>query len=426
MPSRREFCAAAGAALWAPAFLEPFAAQAAGNGPILVAILLAGGNDGLNTVVPLQQYGTYNQLRTSNPAPADPTLNLAIPLANLANTAFDPNPATPAAQATQFAFHPNMTALRQVYGSGHMALITGMGLPPDEPNRLSHEVGQFDWQSGNINELGRYFNGWLGLTLDPAAGGALPPMISLTGQAPILMKGRVNSALAVGVPIESFNLDFATGSAGEIAARRTAFSLVDASPSGETSGDFIRRTSTSASGFIDTIQTVATSVPASDYPTPTSNFAQQLKQIARLILSNKGTRAYYAVIGGFDNHTLQAHVHPTLLQQVSDGIAGFYAYLQAKNASSNVIIMTFSDFGRRANVNSGFGTDHGTASVNFVIGDGVKGGVYGQYPDISKLDNGKNLVVQLDFRNLLSDVILAMGADPTPIVGKTYTKLGFI
>lgn len=416
MTSRYQFlCGGAAATVALPALLQPIAAQAASN-TTLVAILLAGGCDGLNTVVPLGQFGNYNGLR--QPA------GLNYTQAALAATAFDANTATPAASATQFAFNPTMTSLRQVYAGGHLAVLCGVGIMPDEPNRLSHEVGQFDWASGTIKMLGQTTLGWLGQALDASPAGALPPLISLTGQAPTLLTGRVQSPLVLGVPLESFQLNY--GNFADVPTRQAQYAAIQGQPlTGKQ--EQLRALSVAAQGFTGKVQAVATSTPAADYPVQTSFIGLQLQQIARLIVSGAtGARAYYAVHGGFDTHANQMQVHPTLLGQLSDAVATFYAYLRQKNASSNVVIMTFSDFGRRAAGNSTSGTDHGTASVSFVLGDPVRGGIYGQYPSLTALDSAGNLQVQVDFRNELSDVISYLGGDPNPIVGQTYPKLGFI
>ena len=113
-----------------------------------------------------------------------------------------------------------------------------------------------------------------------------------------------------------------------------------------------------------------------------------------------------------------------MLQQLSFSLLQFYTYLQKEGASKNVIIMTLSDFGRRPAANLDFGTDHGGATVSFVLGDPVTGGVYGTYPSLIKFDVNDNLKMNVDFRNVLSDLIVAMGGNPTPILGETWPSLG--
>jgi uncharacterized protein (DUF1501 family) len=425
MQNRRDFCKAAGAALMVPAFLRPFAAQAAtSNSHILVAIMLAGGNDGLNTVIPLTQYGTYTDLRKPLNGPSGNQVN--IPLASLAATAFESDFRVPASKSTTYAFNPTMTALRSLYAKGKVAVINGVGIPPIDTNRLSHQTGQFDWQSGTVNQTGQVATGWLGQALDSAPGGSLPAMMSLSGELPLLMQGKVNSPLVLNPPLENFSISYGTNDQNDAAQRELDFRRIANAASGSAPGEFVRGVSLSATKLVNVVQDVAHFQSAAGYPKAQTYLSQQLEQIARVILSGSGVSAYFAVQGGYDTHSGQQNVQPGLLGDLSDSIAGFYTYLASKGASRNVTIMTFSDFGRRAESNSTFGTDHGTSSVAFAVGDPVKGGTYGNYSNLKKLDQDGNLVVQVDFRNQISDMIGYLGADAASILGQTYPKLGFI
>ncbi len=432
MFSRRRFlCGATASAFAAPAFLDAVAAEAASSNTILVIVAQLGGNDGLNTVIPLAQYGAYSGFRTPATAPSDPTLALNITQAAIqaAGTAFDANTATSAANATQYAFHPAMTGLRQVYAAGHLAVVTGIGTPPAETNRFSHQVGQFDWASGTINSLGRTTTGWAGLALDNAAGGILPPAVSLTGQTPTALQGAKQAPLVISAPLESFVLRNGGTSSADTTTRSALFTGIQGQTSGFTTTGYTRALSQSATGAIAQVQAIAASNLASDYVSTAykaSFLDTQLQQVARLIVGKSGARAYYVVHGGYDTHRAQNATHPVLLGQFSNALANFYAYIRAKGVSANVVVMSYSDFGRRVQANATYGTDHGSTQVTFVMGDPVKGGVYGQYPSLATLDSTANMTVQVDFRNQLSDVIAYMGADPTPIVGKTYAKLGFL
>ena len=175
---------------------------------------------------------------------------------------------------------------------------------------------------------------------------------------------------------------------------------------------------------VPTARTASSTYPAIG----NSSLRSQLKQIARLIQAGAPSRAYFASQGGYDTHSSQqnANSQPGLLADLSGAINDFYGYLAANGLSKNVAIMTYSDFGRRVQANSTAGTDHGTASVHFIVGDPVKPGVYGAYPDLTKLDANGNPLIAVDFRNYISDMVQALGADPTNIVGSTYPKLGYI
>jgi uncharacterized protein (DUF1501 family) len=406
-----------------PLFLRGLAAEAAGaDGTILVVILLEGGNDGLNTVVPLGQYGTYAALRT--PAtPPNPALALAYAEADLAATAFDPNPATAAGSATTFAFNPSMTAMRSLYAMQNLAVIAGVGLPLDEIGSLNHATAQQDWQTGRINLGEIAVPGWLGLTLDGAAAGALGPTASLGGSS-LLLTGSASQPLTISPPLEGFQLyDSATDNWQSLL---TAASQVTALQTASSAAAYDQGVLQGAQSAVGTVQAIAAAEPVADYPPPTSYLGSQLREIARMILGGAGVRGYCAVQGSYDTHSGQNQSQPQLLADLGTAMQDFYLYLKAYNASSNVVVMTLSDFGRRPGANLDFGTDHGAASVSFVLGDRVTGGVFGTYPDLTQLDVNGNLAVGVDFRNLLSDTIQAMGGNPASILGQTYPRLGFI
>jgi uncharacterized protein (DUF1501 family) len=165
---------------------------------------------------------------------------------------------------------------------------------------------------------------------------------------------------------------------------------------------------------------------AQDYPTDLSDLGRQLLAITQMIAGKSGIRGYVAVTYGYDTHSDQNDIHPGLVQDLSNSVNQFYGYLKSKSLSSNVLIVTISDFGRTPSANLSLGTDHGSASTAFVLGDMVKGGVYGDYPSLKNFDATGNLAVNVDFRNMLSDVIQALGGNATTVLGKTYPKLGFI
>ena len=423
---RRFLCGATATALALPAFARGLAAEASGN-TILVSILLDGGCDGFNTVVPLNQYGIYSQLRKI-PGTTQYLSVLESDVAT-AGTAFEPNYTVPSSSALSYGFHPNMTALRALYGKGKVAVLLGVGLPPADRNRTSHEVAKFDWATGSINKLGYTNLGWLGQTFDAiGATGALPPAVSMNYSSPTILRGAKRTPLVLGGDIGGFNV--ACGASGaDCTARVNALTANDAQRLPSIAADFARSVALDTTSYVATVKQYATAVTGADYPAiGKSGLKSQLKQIARLIRAGSPSRAYFASQGGYDTHSQQnspGH-HPDLVGELSDAVNDFYGYLAANALSQNVVIMTYSDFGRRVQANSTAGTDHGTASVAFIVGDLVKPGVYGQYPDLTKLDTNGNPVIQVDFRNHISDLVGALGADPTPIVGASYPKLGYI
>jgi uncharacterized protein (DUF1501 family) len=426
--SRRRFlCGATALTLSMPTLLRGVAAEASGN-LILVTIFLNGGNDGLNTVIPIttKQYGAYTTLRQ---IPGGGFLGYTEAQITTAGTAFDPNYQTPASQATTYAFHPNMTALRTLYGMGKVAVLVGVGLPPVDPNRTDHQIAQFDWATGSVNQFGYTNDGWVGQAFDQiGGGGAVPPMVSVDYSSPIIQHGVKNSPLSLGGDIGNFTIPCGDGGT-DCTNRITDLSTDDTYTTQYMQGEFARTLASATTDYVGVVKGYSTAATGSTYPpTGNSSLRSQLKQVARLIQAGAPVRSYFASQGGYDTHSNQQDVNaqPGLLADLSGAISDFYSYLSANNLSKNVAIMTYSDFGRRVQANSTAGTDHGTASVHFIVGDPIKPGVYGTYPDLTQLDPNGNPYISVDFRNYASDFIQALGADPTSIVGQTYPKLGYI
>ena len=348
MITRRSVLTGLGGIAMAPTLFQSLAAQEAGAGTILVCIMLAGGNDGLNTVVPLTQYGTYARLRT--PAAPPPNLALAYSQAVLQPLAFDADPATPAASATQFAFAPGMDAMRALYAGGHLAVLAGVGLPKAEQNPLSHLNGQLDWLTGQINVGGTPPTGWLGLTLDGAASGKLGATASLGGSTPLLT-GMTAQGLVINPPMDYFGVSY--GATDDHDKLVSAYRRIGVLPATSGAAAFDQAQILTALGDLSTIEHYARREQPKDYATPTW-LDYQLRDIGRLIAAGAGIRGFYAVTGGFDTHAAQALAQPALLSGLSRSLAQFYGNLTKKGVSSNVVVMTMSDFGRRPGGQSGF------------------------------------------------------------------------
>ena len=168
---------------------------------------------------------------------------------------------------------------------------------------------------------------------------------------------------------------------------------------------------------------------------PTSNFAKGLQVIAEAIVQKLGLRVGYVTIGGFDTHadqdtkstTAPGH-HSSLLTDLAEGLAAFYADLTAHGMADDVIVMTWSEFGRRVHENGSRGTDHGTAAPLFVLGKPVLGGVYGEPPDLSSasLDHNGNLVNTVDFRSIYATVLDWLGAPSASVLGQSFSDQRFL
>lgn len=423
MLTRRHILKGAGSLAAAPLFLNAFSAEAAGFDAIVVAILLSGGNDGLNTIVPLSQYDAYVKLRSpvANP-PAK--LVMAYTQDQLAATRFDANPATDAASATQFAFAPSMGAMRALYATGKLAVLAGIGLPSTEQNALSHSDATNDWLTGQINIDGTVPPGWLGLGLLGKPTGALGATASLAGSSAIVQNG-VKPALILPSPIDNFGIDLPV-SDNPTALKKAYGTLVDYPTPPNSALAYTQGIAQQANQAVELVHSIAKQFPGAGYGQLKSYLDYQLKDIARMIVGGSGIRGYFAEQGGYDTHSQQAPGHAQLLSQLSYSLSTFYAFLQSRGVSQNVIVVTLSDFGRRPQANQDLGTDHGGSSVSFVLGDRVKGGVYGDYPSLSKrqFDGNGNLKLKIDFRNMISDVITAAGGNPVAVLGKSYASLG--
>jgi uncharacterized protein (DUF1501 family) len=372
-------------------------------------------------VVPLTQYNQYYALRT--PAQPPQGLTLAYTQAALAPLAFDTNYKTPPDKSTEFAFAPGMDALRALYGAGNLAVIAGVSLPLSEQYSLSHSNATLDWQTGKINQGETVPPGWMGLALDRAPVGNLGPTISLGGTTPLIV-GNKSNGLVVNPPIDYFNISYSNSDNYDKLV--ASFNRELALAADNASAAYDLAVMASAKSAIKDIQAIAKHEKAKDYPAPVTSLDYQMRDIARLILGGSGIRGYAATQYGYDTHSSQAEYQPTLLNQLSVAMSNFYTYLRAKGASANVVVMTFSDFGRRPAANLDFGTDHGGGTVSFVLGDRVRGGVYGDYPSLKKFDVNGNLIMKVDFRNLLSDIITAMGGNAKSILGEKYPRLGFL
>jgi uncharacterized protein (DUF1501 family) len=396
------------------------APEASANDLILVSILLNGGNDGLNTVVPLPQYGHYYDLRT----PATPPTGLAVAYdeADLELLAFNSNYKVPALSATEFAFAPSMLAMRDLYTTGKLAVINGVGLPLTEQNALSHYNAVVDWLTGKINIGATLPAGWLGVTLDKVKGGSLGATASLGGTTQLLI-GNAKQGLVINPPMDYFGISY--GISDNQADMVDAFKRIAVLPAASTPGTFDQGILQTAVDDIASVKHYANINKATDYPLE-SWLDYQLRDIARLIVGHADIRGYFAQIGGFDTHSQQALQQPTLLSQLGQSLVNFYEFLASRGATENVVVMTMTDFGRRPNVNLNFGTDHGGANVAFVFGDRVHGGTYGAYPSLTHFDVNGNLKLNYDFRNVLSDLIYAMGGSGKDVLGESYHKIGFI
>lgn len=431
--TRRDFIktgagAAAGAGLVLPVLnrtaagttiVKQLADNQIGDGRVLVIVELGGGNDGLNTVIPLKQYGTYASLRT----------RIAIPQAQV----------LPLYGAGTFNGQPTMgltpyfQSLLPVFNAGKVAVIQSAHYP--NPN-LSHESSRVNYYTARPNANSAFQgSGWVGR--HSALFGNSENALDTIGI------GGVNKTLyAAGAKAAGINADsngnpsgygFNTTDSGDRNNQLNAAKVIDEAESPKPYLDEWETATIDAIAGADQVSAAAASyTPITNpvFPYPTGNgFYNGLRMIAKLINStspNLGTRVFHISTGGFDTHANQIADHQTLLTRVSSGLRAFYEDLVAHNIADKVIVMVWSEFGRRIADNASDGTDHGTASNILVLGNMVKGGVYGPDPDLTNLQNG-NLRWSVDFRSIYAEIISKwLGGDPVPVLEGNFSQLGFL
>jgi uncharacterized protein (DUF1501 family) len=369
---------------------------------VLVVLQLSGGNDALNTVIPY----------------SDP-----LYLENRPVVRIDPEKVLPINE--RIGFNPAMEPIKALWDEGKVAIIQGIGYP--HPNR-SHFRSMHIWHTCEPDKVGT--EGWLGRTIrdiDPNHDNVL------TGVN--FGRGLPSSLAVPGVPVASVgNLEtygVLTGIQGE--DQRTEalglFSNMYAPRLGRTFvKEYISQTGVDALKGADILST-APQKYASTVKYGGDVVAQYLRNIAQVYLAGLGTRVMYTTApqNSFDTHASELGKHTQLWQDVSNGVSAFYQDLKEHNASANVVLLLFTEFGRRVHDN-GSGTDHGSGGHAFVIGDAVKGGLYGEYPSLApeKLLDG-DLHYNNDFRGTYATLVEKwLGLDSKPIVGGSFEQLGFL
>ena len=386
------------------------------SGKILVVIEMSGGNDGLNTVMPYA-LPEYSKARPNIAITKEQALQIG------------------ASNGMQLGMHPNLKALHGMYDKGQVAVVTGVGYP--NPNR-SHFESSDVWQMGDPDSK-RSREGWLARYFD--ADGHLKnaslPGIALGEQLPLMLKGPGSAAAVIG---NGGDYGFGTNAPDkdqQLAAFNAMYAPEGVLKSGTRGGtaagssdEFIRNVGnevyTSTQAIKDAINRYdARAGEKANYP-GNNYLASRLQTIAKLITGGLETRVYYASIGGFDTHANQLGGHANLMGNLGDAIAAFNKDLELQGRGKDVMVMTFSEFGRRVHENGSQGTDHGAASVLFVAGGAVKGGVYGGYPSLTDLDDG-DLKMTTDFRSVYSAILDNwLGASSTIVLGDKFAPLKFV
>jgi len=363
-PTRREFLRLAGAAGAGAMLLPQF--SWANSHPMasrkrLVLIFLEGGNDGLNTVVPVSHDRYYS---------ARPKLGLKGAGLHRLND--------------DFALHSSLSRWRELFDDGALSVLHGVGYDrPDYSHFLSRDI----WHSG-YRDTPEPQSGWLGRVFARRNSAELPPVAIGVSEAPLLLKTEQNSGLTVG-DMESFFVNTLPRMPKDL-AQSGALAM-------------IHQASTLAYETSNRLREVAAKIPeGKNYPD--SGLADRLKLMARLVRADDGPQVMWTRLGGFDTHALQAGVHSALLKQLADATAAFHQDLKQDHRDTDTLTLIYSEFGRRVAENGSLGTDHGAAGPMFAIGGGARGGFIGNAPSLTDLENG-NLKAGLDFRAVFSECL---------------------
>ena len=435
LQTRRQFLrtsALGAAAAWTlPVFLEKtfFALDAmAADSPtqtatgkdnsILVVLQLAGGNDGLNTVVPFAD-DNYHRARPKLALAPDKILKLD----------------------SYVGFNGKLTGLKALHDDGHLAVVQGVGYP--NPNR-SHFRSTEIWQTAtDANQIAT--EGWIGRYFDNCCSGADPTVgVSIGDQTPQAFAAKTPTGVTFSRP-EQFRWKASPGADGKPLSGEEAFyrqligesdeaaasegnsiaALPGKTQAGTSTEDFLRRTALDAQISSEKILAIARKYKT-NMPYPATQLGASLSLIARMIGGGLPTRVYYASLGGFDTHAGQINSHERLMTVFNDALAAFVADLKQQGNFDRVLLMTFSEFGRRVAENANNGTDHGTAAPMFLIGGKVKPGLFGRHPSLTDLDSG-DLKFGTDFRSVYASVLEHWLRAPSQLVlGKKFTTLPIV
>ncbi|MCH8107735.1 MAG: DUF1501 domain-containing protein [Chloroflexi bacterium] len=368
--------------------------------PVIVVLQLTGGNDYFNTVIPYNE-GLYYDNRPTVHYEQDQIIKVT----------------------DELGFMPTMGPIKELYDQGKVAVIHGIGYA-DSPR--SHFRSMDIWHTCEPDKVGT--EGWAGRVareLDPNKENVLTAIN--------FGHGLPRALVVPGVPVAAIadlsTYGVLTGISNQ-EQRAKALDLFARMYSPAVGAgmvtDYLRSTGMEALTGADIVK-VAPERYSSNVEYPNSPIAAHLKDIAQVYLADLGTRIFYTSHASFDTHAGEMAAHPGLWKDISEGVSAFFEDLHAHGQGDNVLMYMFTEFGRRVRDN-GSGTDHGAAGAAFVIGDMVKGGMYGEYPSAKPedLEQG-DLVPNYDFRGAYTSIVEDwLGLDAKPIVNGNFEKLGFL
>lgn len=395
---RKEFIqlgSLATASVFMPQFLKAFESGKLvppGN-KVTVIIQLSGGNDGLNTVIPYR-----NDLYFSNRPKLGIQKNAALSLTDEAG------------------LHPSLTAFKEFYDDGSLGIFNSVGYPnPDKSHFRSMDI----WHTASDSK--DYWNtGWVGRYLDAQCKGCDKPTqaLEIDDVLSLALKGDQIKGLALEDPRRLYNTSQEKYFKEILAQHKN-----DAH---EQPVDYLYKTMAETISSADYIFKQSKQRPSSE-TYPNSDLGKGLKTIASLIFSEINTKVYYISLGSFDTHINQEAQQKRLFTDLNDSVKAFVKDLKSNNRFDDVLLFTFSEFGRRVAQNASGGTDHGKANSMFFVGGGLKQkGIYNPLPDLTNLDDG-DVKFQLDFKQVYATVLNKwLGADADLILKQQVKPLDFI
>jgi uncharacterized protein (DUF1501 family) len=370
------------------------------NKKILVLVQLAGGNDGLNTLVP-----------SADPAYRSSRTTLAVPEADV----------LPLAEG--FGLHPSLVGMKGLWDSGKLAVVRGVGYPGQN---YSHFKSMAIWQAGDPRlELQ---NGWLGRTLEQMESEEHDPFLGFKvgSSTPAELRTPNVAVVSIRNP-EDYGVKVGGQRSDPTHARTaTMLKLYEQYPSSSPYGVLLETTAeTAISSSLMFQEAAKVYSPAVEYPD--SSFGSGLSVLAEAIVGDLGMRVGHITLGGFDTHNNQLAEHTALMETLDAGLTAFYQDLAAHGKADDVLVLTWSEFGRRVQQNANGGTDHGAGSVLFALGNGVQPGLYGDAPDLGALVDNGNVPYTTDFRRVYATVIERwLGVPHAELLGQQWEQLGFL
>ncbi|HEX4372865.1 MAG TPA: DUF1501 domain-containing protein [Puia sp.] len=395
---RRQFLQAgslAATSFMLPKFLKAFEKPMMvppGN-KVLVVLQLSGGNDGLNTVIPVRN-DIYYRVRPHLGIEKEKSLLIT----------------------DEVALHPSLIGFKDLYSDGSLGILNSVGYPnPDRSHFRSMDIWQTASESNSFISTG-----WLGRYLDAQCSGCDKPTqaMEIDDILSLALKGERIKGLALKDPARLYNI-----------SRQKYFKDISANHKdehAEKSVDYLYKVMAETLSSADYIYQQSKLHPTSaQYPK--TGLGKDLQTIASLIFSEINTKVYYVSLGSFDTHINQQAQQQRLFTEMNDAVKAFVTDLKSNNRFQDVMLMTFSEFGRRVSQNASGGTDHGTANNMFLVSGGLKEkGVINAMSDLNDLNEG-DLKYQLDFKSVYATVLNKwLGADDKNILGKSFSHLDFI